>query len=163
MALIHESLYSSGELVRINFNNYTRGLISQLIYSYKSTLKEIEQKINVDDVHLDIDTAVPCALIMNELITNSLKHAFPTGRGEIGLDFNHHDGGYTLIISDNGRGLPEELDFKNTKTLGLYMVKILTQQIRGDIELDRTSGTRFTLTFPERSQASYSEEAKKDI
>ena len=163
MALIHESLYSSGELVRINFNNYTRSLISQLISSYQSMSKEIEQTINVDDIHLDIDTAVPCALIMNELITNSLKHAFPMERGEIRVDFNHHNEGYRLIIYDNGRGLPEELDFKNTKTLGLYMVRILTEQIRGDIELDRTSGTRFTLTFPKRSEASYAKGAKKDI
>jgi PAS domain S-box-containing protein len=163
MALIHGSLYSSGELVRINFNNYTRNLILQLIHSYQSTSKEIEQKINVDDIHLDIDTAVPCALIMNEMITNSLIHAFPTGRGEISVDFKHHGEVYRLIISDNGRGLPEELDFKNTKTLGLYMVRILTKQICGDLELDRTSGTRFTLTFPERSHASYSEEAKRDI
>ncbi|HEY9668201.1 MAG TPA: sensor histidine kinase, partial [Coleofasciculaceae cyanobacterium] len=106
--------------------------------------------IEVDDIFLEIDTAIPCGLIINELVSNSLKYAFPNNRkGEIQVKFhaNSHQT-MTLIVSDNGIGIPAEFDLEDTQSLGLTLVQGLVDQLDGTIHLDRSRGTEFRMTFP---------------
>ncbi len=106
------------------------------------------QAIKVEDIYFDVDTATPLGLIINELVLNSIKHAFPAERGgEIFVSLRHENGGYTLIVRDNGIGFPEGLDFHNTKSLGMQLVNTLTEQINGKIEMDNKNGTEFRITF----------------
>jgi len=148
MALIHQKLYDSHDLVRIDFAEYLRSLASALLSSYGLGPQGISLKLSVDGVRLDINAAVPCGLIINELISNSLKHAFPTGQGEICVDLHPDDDTVALTVSDNGGGFPADLDFRNTDSLGLQLVNTLTKQLGGTIELDRRAGTAFKLKFP---------------
>ena len=160
MALIHEKLYQSEDLARIDFAEYTRKLTTSLFHSYAVYPETITLEIKADDVFLCIDNAVPCGLIINELVSNSLKYAFPGGKkGEIRVelrsDKNPHAGNkFTLMVSDNGAGFPKDLDFRNTETLGLQLVMTLVKQIKGTIELDRDGKTEFKITFicPEKEK-----------
>jgi two-component sensor histidine kinase len=121
-----------------------------LLYTYASEPNLIKLKIDVEDVLLSIDRAIPCGLLINELVTNSLKHAFPDKRkGELCIALRPDDDKLILSMGDNGVGLPEGLDFKNTETLGLQLVNALVKQLNGTIELDRTRGTKFKITFKE--------------
>ena len=149
MALIHQKLYDSPDLVQIDFAEYLRSLASALFSSYGLGSQGISLKLSVDSLRLDINSAVPCGLIINELISNSLKHAFPTGQGEISVDC-HPDGDHkvALTVGDNGGGFPDDLDFRKTDSLGLQLVNTLTKQLGGTIELDRRLGTAFKLKFP---------------
>lgn len=150
MALIHERLYQSTDLKRIDFGEYIQSLSTELFNTYAGDFGLIELKINVEDVMLDINTAIPLGLIVNELLTNSLKHAFPEGmKGEINVDFHKQDDHYQFTVKDNGVGFPFDLDFQNTDSLGLQIVNSLTQQIDGKIELNRSHGTEFKITFKE--------------
>jgi len=151
MALVHERLYQSGDLARVDFAEYTQSLANSLFRSYGVNSNIIKLKINVDGVFLGIDTAIPCGLIINELVSNSLKHAFPNGReGEIRIELcSDNDGQFTLMVSDNGVGFPENLDFRNTKSLGLQLVNTLVAQLEGTVELDRSGETAFRITFTE--------------
>jgi len=152
MALIHEKLYGSKNLALISFQEYIKSLVVYLFRSYDTTTGSINLKINLDeDVLLGIDTAIPCGLIINELVSNSLKHAFPKGRsGEIGIElYREDDGSYALITRDDGIGLPEGFDFKNTHSLGLQLVNILVKQLHGSMDVDRSHGTKFTIKFQE--------------
>ncbi len=148
MALIHERLYQSTDLKRIDFGDYIGSLSKELFHTYAGDLGHIELKVNVDDIFLDINTAIPLGLIVNELITNSLKHAFPEGKmGEINIDFHPQDDHFEFSVKDNGIGFPKDLDFHNTNSLGMQMVTSLTDQIDGEIELNRSQGTEFKITF----------------
>ena len=165
MALIHEKLYSSDDLKRINFGEYIRTLTTDLFHTYVTDPGLIKLDIDVDDVMLDINTAVPLGLIVNELVSNSMKHAFPglyraefadnagTGKDEvmdeINVNFKPERDYFVLIVKDNGIGFPEELDFKNTDSLGLRLVNSLTDQIRGCIQLKVDGGTEFKIKFKE--------------
>jgi PAS domain S-box-containing protein len=149
MALIHERLYRSDDLKRIEFGDYILSLSKELFHLYAAD-GHIELKIDVDDIYLDINTSIPLGLIVNEIVTNSLKHAFPDGRmGKIRVDFHKTDEYYEFKVNDNGIGFPEDLDFENTDSLGLQMVTSLTRQIEGNIELDRSHGTVFKISFKE--------------
>jgi two-component sensor histidine kinase len=148
MSLIHEQLYKSKDLAKINFDEYIRNLTVNLSNSYGVDSDGVSFKINAKDVFLSIDKAIPCSLIINELVSNSLKHGFPRGKkGEILIDFPLDNDKLTLIVGDNGVGFPEDLDFRNTESLGLRLVNMLTQQLEGTIELDRRDGTIFKITF----------------
>jgi PAS domain S-box-containing protein len=151
MALVHERLYQSQDLARVDFAEYVRGLANYLFRSYGVNTNVIRLKINSDDVFLGVDTAIPCGLIINELVSNSLKYAFPDGReGEIHIELRVDDGGqFTLMISDNGVGFPKDLDFRDTGSLGLQLVNTLVGQLEGTIELDRSSGTALRIAFAE--------------
>ncbi len=150
MALIHERLYQSSDLKRINFGAYIRTLAIDIFHSYISDNERFKLTMDVDDLMLDINTTVPLGLILNELVSNCMKHAFPDDRtGEIKIDFHKNDGEYVLKVSDNGIGFPEDLDFKNTQSLGLQIVNSLTNQIDGEVYLDQSQGTAFTITFQE--------------
>jgi two-component sensor histidine kinase len=110
----------------------------------------IKLNVDVDDVMLDINTSIPLGLIVNELVTNSLKHAFPPGKsGEINIKFDTTDDKYQLLVKDNGIGFPKDIDYKNTETLGLRLVTSLTEQIDGEIEFSNSPGTSFKIIFTE--------------
>ena len=148
MASLHEQLYQSKNLVKINFGEYVQSLTTNLFYSYKINPNVVSLEVNIPDIFMDVDTTLACSLIVNELVSNSLKHAFPSGeKGEIIIDLRLEDNTYKLIVSDTGVGFPEELDFRNTKTLGLRLVNIFVRQLKGNIKLDRIGGTKFIITF----------------
>lgn len=152
MALIHEKLYQSKDLFRIDFAEYIRELATNLLRSYSARSQPITLRINAQDIWLNIDTAIPCGLIINELFLNSLKHAFtPTiPQPEIFIEINSiHADEFTLIIGDNGVGLPQDLDFRNTESLGLQLVCTFTEQLEGTINLDNSKGTTFIIEFYE--------------
>ncbi len=149
MALIHEKLYRSGDLARIKFAGYIEELTSNIFSSYGVNSDKIRLRINVEDVFFDVNTAIPFGLIINELVSNSIKHAFPDGRsGEVNLELQHEaDEKYLLTVSDNGIGFPKDMDFTNTRSLGLKLVNSLTKQMGASIELDRKTGTTFKIIF----------------
>ena len=158
MAFIHEQLYQSSDFTNIEFGAYVENLINYLSYSYSIDPSYINFKLDIDDVSLDINTAIPCGLIINELVTNSLKYAFPanyckshddtTNLNEICVYLHSYKKDkFILIISDNGVGLPEDINYKNNGTLGLLLVNSLVDQLDGTIELDRANGTKFKLIF----------------
>jgi PAS domain S-box-containing protein len=150
MALIHERLYQSTDLKRIDFGDYIRTLANDLYHTYVMDTNLIKLNIDVDDISLDINTSIPLGLILNELITNSLKHAFSQGEsGEINIKFHMHDKKYSLEVNDNGIGFPNDIDYENTESLGLRLVTSLTEQIDGEIEFNNTSGTSFKIIFKE--------------
>lgn len=147
IALVHEKSYQSKGLSRLDFSDHVRSLVSHLFRSYGVRSDRIALSIHVEDVDLGIDAAIPCGLIINELVSNSLKHAFPQGKGEISVGLRQHGDRYILVVRDNGVGLPEGLDFPNTETLGLQIVNALTDQLGGSIELGSGAGTEFKVTF----------------
>jgi PAS domain S-box-containing protein len=150
MALIHEKLYQSTDLKRIDFGDYISSLATKLFHTYNADPSLIKLKINAENILLDINTAIPLGLIVNELITNSLKYAFPDGKpGKINVDFHTQDDHYEFTVKDNGIGFPEDLDYQNTDSLGLQLINSLNSQIDGGIELDRNNGTEFKIKFPE--------------
>ena len=150
MAMIHEKLYQSNDFTHIKFDDYIERLVSDIFYSYNIKKERIKHVIHVEEVNLNIETAIPCGLIINELISNCLKYAFPENRhGEIYLSLKRSEEKYELIITDNGIGFPESIDFKNTESLGLQLVNNLVDQIDGEISLDASHGTKFRIIFTE--------------
>ena len=148
MALVHEKLYESENLAGIDFAEYIRSMTSYLFSLYKIG-QAIGLNIDIKDILLDVNTAIPCGLIINELISNSLKYAFPEGIvGEICIQlFSDKDDKFTLIVKDNGIGFPKDLDFRETESLGMQLVIMLVEQLEGTIELDKSKGTNFKITF----------------
>ena len=149
MALIHEKLYQSQSLAKIDFAEYVQSLTKDLFRSYQRTLGNIRLNIHADQVSLDLDYAVPCGLILNELMTNTLKYAFPDGRdGSIWIDL-HAEPDQTLIlrVADDGIGLPAGLDILKNKSLGLQLVNSLVKQINGTLVVESSSGTAFQVSF----------------
>ncbi|MGB9928061.1 MAG: sensor histidine kinase, partial [Methanosarcina sp.] len=182
-----EKLYQSEDMVSVDFADYIRNLTDYLLKSYSLGNKKIKLKLNVEKVFLGMDTAVPLGIIINELVSNSLKHAFVRrSTGEISIELysnelyednyagktgsseslennlaenRNNKASYsrsiiknesdklTLIVKDNGAGFPEELDFRQTNSLGLQLVTTLVDQIEGDIELDTKNGTEFKIRF----------------
>ncbi|MBD2125603.1 PAS domain-containing protein [Microcoleus sp. ZQ-A2] len=150
MAIIHEKLYQSTSLEKINFAEYIETLTNHLILSYKVNPELIKTDINIETIYLNIDTAIPCGLIVNELLSNSIKYAFPNqAKGLIELKFkSHKNQKFTLIVKDNGVGFPQDLNFPKKATLGLKLVTVLTQQLEGEIELNQEQGMEFKISFP---------------
>jgi PAS domain S-box-containing protein len=149
MALIHESLYRTGDLARFNFAHYIDSLCTDLLQSYADGTSHIRLHTELDELTFDVDTAVPCGLILNELLTNALKYAFPNGRpGDIHIALRADAGQVTLSVRDTGVGFPADLDFRHTESLGLQLVSMLTEQLGGTITLTRECGTAFVVTFP---------------
>lgn len=152
MALVHEQLYQSADLSRIDFADYIHSLTSHLYQAYEGNAKRAKLLINVTPVLLNIDTAVPCGLIINELVSNSLKYAFPgNNMGNIQIDFQNsldNPQEICLTVQDNGIGFPKAIDFRNSGTLGLRLVCSLVRQLVGNIELENDLGTMFIIKFP---------------
>jgi PAS domain S-box len=148
MALIHEKLYQTTDLKWINFADYIQKLSMELFETYSGQSNNIKIDFDLENHELDTETSIPLGLIINELISNSLKHAFADGRsGNIKIKFYKDDEKYVLIISDDGIGFPEDLDYKKSDSLGLKIVNSLVDQIRGEIDMDRSHGTKFTIKF----------------
>ncbi|NJD52143.1 MAG: PAS domain S-box protein [Candidatus Methanoperedens sp.] len=150
MSLVHEKLYQSRDLAKIDFKDYINDLTANLFQSYNSNSGKITLDMNIENIQMDIDFAIPCGLIINELVTNSLKYAFPEDiKGEIGIVLHKTDKEmFELVIGDNGIGLPKDLDFRKTESLGLHLVTILTEnQLHGEINLIRNHGTEFQIKF----------------
>ena len=157
MALIHEQLYQSKDFSEIDFEEYIRCLVIHLFNIYRQNSGEVLLDLNVKNVSFDIDTAIPCGLLINELISNSLKYAFPnSSKGIIHISLsstkntktssNGHPN-YTLVVKDNGIGLPSHIHLKTAETLGLKLVDALTRQLQGKITLRRNHGTTFNINF----------------
>jgi PAS domain S-box-containing protein len=149
MALIHDTLYASGDLANINLLTFTSTVTSYLTNSYAIADDHITLHIQADEVLVPPDTAVPYGLILNELVSNALRHAFPDGRyGQINVLLRHDSPSQaSLTVQDNGCGFPLDIDFRATDSLGLQLVNALTEQLGGTIALERHDGTTFTLTF----------------
>ncbi len=150
MALIHQTLYSSKDFAKVDFDLFLDALAPNLIGSYGVDAERIRLVVDVVQVALPIDAAVPCGLVVNELISNALKHAFRPGQdGEITVSLKRHSlNEVTLSVADNGSGLPDGVDATNTATLGLQLVSLLTEQLGGVLTINRVNPTRFLLCFP---------------
>ncbi|MCK9150687.1 sensor histidine kinase [Methanobacterium alcaliphilum] len=150
IALIHELLYQSKNLSKVNMKHYIENIIKNLTLTYKNIGQKIDLSLDIEDVYLNMETATPCGLIINEIVTNSFKYAFPRGRaGKISITFKKLPDDYLLTLSDNGVGLAKEISFENKKTLGLRLINNLVKQVGGEIELDRSQGTKFKIIFKE--------------
>ncbi len=150
MALVHERLYQTEDLGRVDAADYVRTLVSQLFHSYQVSASRVQLAVQVDDIALDIDTAIPCGLIISELVSNALKHAFPDGRkGKVSVEMRMvADGQIYVAVGDDGVGFPRDLTLGEMRSLGLQLVRTLVNQIEGKLELDRSHGTRFEIAFP---------------
>lgn len=149
MAQIHTMLYQSDDLARVDFGGFIRDLAVRLQQSYGIAESPIQVHMDVVDVSLTIETSIPCGLILNELLSNAFKYAFPERRGgEIHIRMATAGDQFVLKVQDNGIGFPEAVDFQNTKSLGLELVNLLVGQMNGAITLTVEGGTTFTITFP---------------
>lgn len=152
MALVHEKLYHSDDFTRINFAEFTKSLLNDILGIYNVSPDTINLKIGIKNVYLDINLAIPCGLIINELVSNSLRYGFrEQKKGEIIVEFESKNSIYELRVGDNGKGFPKYLDFRNAESLGLQLVRLLCKKINASIELDRSKGTRFKIVFPGHS------------
>lgn len=147
MALIHEQLYKSRDLANIDFATYLGQLVDHLISSYGGAGERISVDLEVDPAPLNIDYAIPCGLIVNELVANSIEHAFPDGQGAISVRFSAQKGRHLLEFEDNGVGLPPNTDPSTASSLGLKLVDALVAQLGGDYEFEVADGTTFRLSF----------------
>ncbi len=153
MALIHEKLYQSRDLDKINFSDYIDSLIHDLLKSYRSQLNRVNIRCETEQIFLEIDQSILCGLVVNELISNSIKHAFQ-GRdeGEVVVKLINDDGGYRIIVQDNGTGFPEDIDIEHADTLGLQLVTSLTDQMGAHLEIRSEKGTIVQITFKNDSK-----------
>ncbi len=151
MALIHEKLYQARDLSKIEFASYIQSLAAHLFQFFRVDPAQVRLETDLENVSLDINSAVPCGLLINELVSNVLKHAFPGGRkGIVRIRLRREkDGSLELRVADDGVGFPEGLDFRRTGSFGLQIVDLLIEQLEGKIELERKPGTAFTITFRE--------------
>ncbi len=155
MALIHERLYQSGDLANINLKEYVKKLTTFLFQSYGVNQTKIKLKINIADIELGVDTAVPCGLIINELISNSLKHGFDSESvGEIRINMGHNENNNLILkISDTGKGIPQNFNIQESESLGLRLVSNLTIQLKGKVEFFNRNGTTVKLVFEDPKYA----------
>jgi len=149
MALLHECLYQSENLSRIDFPDYIRQLASHLFHSYGVPAERIHLRTELDQLSLSMDAAVPCGLIINELVSNSLKYAFPDGReGEVRIELREYQPGFAkLVVADNGIGLSGDIDWVTARSLGLRLVRSLAEQLGAKLEVSSKEGTEVQLTF----------------
>ena len=149
MAFIHESLYKTVDFARINFSEYAENLCYNLVKSYNSYGKTAELELKLQEVFLNLDFAIPCGLILNELITNAIKYAFEDteDEGVITVTTSREKQNVRMVIKDNGKGLPEDIDFKDSNTLGFQLVNALVTQINGKIKLTVENGTEYEILF----------------
>jgi two-component sensor histidine kinase len=151
MALVHEKLYQSTDISRITLDDYIRFLGNNLFKFFGIKGNDITLTMDIQHISLAINTAIPVGLMINELISNSLKHACPGGRkGEISIAINRENNSLSILFRDTGVGIPQDLDWQNAKSLGLRLVVSLVEQLQGTIELDRTAGTAFKIVVKEK-------------
>jgi PAS domain S-box-containing protein len=149
IGLIHEKLYQSPDLSSVNLAEYVRSLCNHLMDTYSIRLGKVRLDIDADDILIEVDRAIPCSLIVNEFVSNAFKYAFPEGKGGvISIVLKEEDDIVTLFVSDDGVGLPPDVDFRKTTSLGLQLVSILVDQLEGSVERVSGKGTRFSVRFP---------------
>jgi len=155
MSLVHEKLYKSRDLSKINMAEYIESLAVHLFHVYLVDHGQVRLETEFEEVALDINSAIPCGLILNELISNALKHAFPEGRkGLIRIELKRGaDDTIVLRVANDGVGFPKEMDFRQAESFGLQIVNLLVHQLEAAIDLDRANGTAFTVTFRELKYA----------
>jgi two-component sensor histidine kinase len=148
MSLIHEKLYLSDNLEKIDFKEYIISLTTHLYSSYSINPSDVKLKVDLQNITLDINKAIPCGLLINELVSNSIKHGFPGGlKGEIIVSLKTEGNKTILTAGNNGVPFPDNIDFDNAETLGLRLIKALTEQLHGSLKLDRRNGTKFEVVF----------------
>jgi len=153
MAMIHTQLYQSQDLARVDFGSFIRDLIGNISQSYGMAESPVEIHVDAGEINLGIDASIPCGLILNELVSNALKHAFPEGKeGEINIRMRLKDSRVALTVQDNGIGFPESIDLTNLKSLGLELVNILVGQMNGKMDMQVDGGTTWTITFPVKNE-----------
>lgn len=149
IALVHEMLYRSKDLSRIGFREYINKITDSLMTIYADRTKGVKINVNTDDVYFTVDKAVPCAIIINELVTNSIKHAFnKTHSGEIDISLNRRNGHYAMKIKDNGSGLRSDFNFRKCDSLGMNLVDSLADQLDAEVSIENSMGTAFNFRFP---------------
>jgi PAS domain S-box-containing protein len=149
MVMVHEKLYESPNFTDINFKEYIEKLVYDILYTYGIKIGIIKVQLDIEDTNLNIDTAIPLGLIINELITNTVKYAFPQNEGTITLKLKSLPENMEITIADNGIGLPKDFDLENPETLGLQLVQSLVNQLEGKLKLNNDNGTEFKITFKE--------------
>jgi two-component sensor histidine kinase len=160
MALIHEQLYDTDNLHDVDLAKHISALADNLFASYGVDATRITRHLSVEPISLGADRAVPLGLILNELISNALKHAFPRGRaGSVWIEAKRMGGMLTVAVGDDGIGVPEGIEHKRPKSLGLEIVGTLTRQLKGTFQLDRGPRAVFRLSFPERQQQAHAQKA----
>lgn len=152
MALAHEQLYQSKNLAEVRLPAYVTTLVEQIEQVFRIGEKPAFCRVDVDDIVLDIEQVIPCGLLITELLSNALRHAFPGDlSGRVDVEIHRHNGSLRLMVRDNGTGLPDDLDLSTVKTLGLQLVGALADQLDGKLELQRVDGTSFQVIFPIRT------------
>lgn len=151
MALIHEKLYRSPTLAEVDFGSYLDEIVDRLVATYRVDTSKIAVIKNISPIHLNVETATPLGLIVNELIANCLKHAFVEGAtGEVRIFCDQsEDGLVTLCVSDDGRGLPVDFDLERVGSLGMQLVSLLSRQLDANLIIENKNGARFCLEFNE--------------
>jgi PAS domain S-box-containing protein len=148
MSFIHESLYQAKDFSKINFGEYIINLSKNLLHSYRVYESQVTLGIEADTVFVNLDYAIPCGLVINELVSNAFKYAFPDGRaGRVVIRMIEEDQDIVIEIEDNGVGLPASIDYRNTESLGLQLVCTLVDQLNGQIKLDQENGSKFRIWF----------------
>lgn len=152
MSFVHESLYQSKTLSEVNFAEYIQNITRNLYHSYGRPEGGIDLEFELENLYLNLDTSIPCGLIINEIVSNSLKYAFHgREKGKIKIEFSKlSDGRLKLIVSDDGIGLAEDFDIENAESLGLQLVTTLITQVSGELEIDVSRGTKFNIVFKEQ-------------
>ena len=150
MSMIHQTLYQSNEFGKVDFRAFLESFVPTLIQTYSLHPEEISLVVHVAEISLPLDAAIPCGLIVNELISNSLKHAFPGGAGgTISIEFTiDEDGGATLMVNDDGIGIPKNFNFENSGTLGMQLVYLLAGQLGGTVTVNHGTPTKLEVKFP---------------
>jgi PAS domain S-box-containing protein len=148
IALIHEKLYQTTDYANVPFGEYAKDLVTSVFRTSRSATASVALVLDIgDDIALPVSRAIPCGLILNELITNAMKHAFPVGRqGSIRVELRRDRGDLLLAVSDDGVGMPAELDIRTSKSLGMHLVMMLVRQLKGQISIGREGGTAFRVS-----------------
>lgn len=148
MALVHEKFYQAEELTQIDFGEYVSKLCQYLYQSYGDKTDRVNLKVSGDHLGLDMDTAMPCGLLVNEIVSNSYKYAFPGKRtGTIEIKLNHSNKKATILMTDDGIGLPENFNLESSESLGMQLIQALTSQLDGELKVSHEKGTTFEVTF----------------
>jgi two-component sensor histidine kinase len=162
MAITHEQLYRSGGFAKVDFAAYVKKLIENIMSSFAITENQIELECRVDEISLDISKAVPCGLILNELITNAFKHVFSkTKSGKLVVEFYKKGETFYLAVADNGMGMPVNL--QNTSSLGLTLMDLLCKQLKGSLLRKNDNGLKVQIVFPDRHPICEDDDAKQNF
>jgi len=149
MSMIHEKLYRSGNLADVDVRGYIEGLARSIMFSYLRPDQQVELRFEIEDIKLNVDTIMPLGLIVNELVTNAFKYAFPDGGGEVRVSLGRDGDGFLLTVADDGVGLPDDFNLDSLRSLGMLLVRNLTDQLNGELEYTSNGGTEFRVRFSE--------------